>query len=359
MRELWENTIPQDHSLTIQNLAVVEHSKPEGMDFKYLIVHKDDTLIGLIYLQHLTIIPSHFDGTQIDKPGLRWLKKSIQSQFSDVLICGNLFRIHFPGYYFIHNSDDVFLFEILLQYLSSDKVSKKYCGILVKDSPHQLTQFGKFKPYHDDVTMEIEIKSTWQSISDYKDCLRKKYKQRFTKIIKSKIPLTLKELTLEEIKENENKLEQLYLNVALKQSLRIGLISKHYFYEMKQCLDGNFSLIGYYKGDELIAFSSHIFYPNKTMEINFIGLNYTYNETYNLYFNILYDGLNLAIQTKSKRLELGRTARIAKASMGAEPVEIFNYIYLRSGIPSMTFSFFNSWFLKKIGEDWKNRQPFK
>ncbi len=359
MGEQWAKLIPINHSLSIKNLAGIEQSKPEGMEFKYLLLERDSIVIGAIYLQHLTIIPSHFDGTQIDKPGLRWLKKSIQSQFSDVLICGNLFRIHFPGFYFVNPSDDVLVFEILLQYLNSNKEHKKYCGILVKDSPHRFADYGKFKPYHDDVTMEINIQSGWQSMLDYKNCLSKKYRQRYAKITNSKTPLTLKELSLNEIKENANQLEKLYLNVTLKQSLRIGLISKHYFYEMKRALADNFKVFGYYYNDALIAFSSQIFYPNQTMEIHFIGIDYTYNETYNLYFNILFDGLDSAIQTKSKRLELGRTARIAKASVGAKPVEVFNYLYLRTGIPAMTFSFFNTWFLKKIGEDWKSRHPFK
>jgi hypothetical protein len=76
------------------------------MDFKYLLVHKNDILIGVLYLQHLKITTNHFDGTVIDKPGLGWLKKCVNSQFSDILVCGNLFRIHFPGYYFKSTKDD-------------------------------------------------------------------------------------------------------------------------------------------------------------------------------------------------------------------------------------------------------------
>lgn len=357
--ELWDILLPNNHSLISQNLKVLEICKPESMFFKYLMIHKNDSLIGIVYLQHLKITTNHFDGTAIDKPGLGWLKKCINNQFSDVLICGNLFRIHFPGYYFKDKKNDGLIFEILNDYLNSDFEKKRFCGILLKDSPHQVKVLGKFKPYHDDVTMEIEIGEQWTSIEDYKNLLSKKYKQRFIKIKKSKEPIDVKEFSLNDIEYNSSQIEQLYLNVALKQSLRIGFVNAAYFIEMKRCHGDSFIFKGYYLDDKLVAFSSHLLYENNTMEIHFIGLDYNYNESHCLYFNILFDGLEMAILNKTKRLELGRTARVAKASLGAEPVEIFNYIFLRKGIPSMAFSFFNTWFVKNLGEDWKQRNPFR
>ena len=67
----------------------------------------------------------------------------------------------------------------------------------------------------------------------------------------------------------------------------------------------------------------------------------------------------MAILKKMKRLELGRTARAAKASLGGKPIGIFNYILLKKGIPSLAFTFFNTWFVKSLGEDWMQRNPFK
>lgn len=357
--DIWDLILSSNHSLVSQNLDVLERSKPEEMDFKYLLIHKNEALIGVVYLQHLKITTNHFDGTSIDKPGLGWLKKCINSQFSDVLICGNLFRIHFPGFYFKNPKDDGLIFEILADYLNSTKENKRFCGILLKDCPHVFNDTGKFKPYHDDVTMELEIKNSWKTFEDYKNSLAKKYKQRCTKIQKAKEILEVKELSLQEIIENAEQIEKLYLNVALKQSMRIGFVNAAYFIEMKQRHGEAFILNGYYLNSKMVAFCSQILYHNSTMEIHFIGLDYTFNEGHSLYFNILFDGLQIAISRKMTRLELGRTARIAKASLGAEPVEVHNYIFLKKGIPSLAFSFFNTWFVKNIGEDWKQRNPFK
>lgn len=357
--QLWDFLLPENHSLFSKNLKVLELCKPDDMVFKYLLIHKNDFLIGVVYLQHLKITSNHFNGTAIDKPGLGWLKKCVNNQFSDVLICGNLFRIHFPGYFFKDEKNEGLIFEILTDYLNSGAEKKKFCGVLLKDSPHQFAHTGKFKPYHDDVTMEIEIDEQWTSIDDYKTLLSKKYKQRFVKIINAKKAIDVKEFILEDIENNSSQIEQLYLNVALKQSLRIGFVNAAYFVEMKRRHGVSFVFKGYFLDNKLIAFSSHLLYENNTMEIHFIGLDYEYNKSHCLYFNILFDGLEIAILNKTKRLELGRTARVAKVSLGAEPVEVYNYIFLRKGIPSMAFSFFNSWFVKNLGDDWKQRNPFK
>ncbi len=357
--DIWDSILPVNHSLVSPNLKVLELAKPDDMQFKYLMVRKMDAVIGVIYLQQLKITTNHFDGTAIDKPGLGWLKKCINSQFRDVLICGNLFRVHFPGYYFKNTKDDSLVFEILTDYLNSTKENKRFCGILVKDSPHQFKDLDKFKPYHDDVTMEIEIKNQWKSMDDYKFSLRKKYRQRYNTIQNSGKSVTFKEFSLDEIIMNASQIEQLYLNVALKQSLRIGFVNAAYFIEMKRCYGDSFILKGYYFNNELVAFSSHIMYENEVMEIHFIGLNYNHNDSQSLYFNILFDGLEIAILKKMKRLELGRTARVAKASLGGKPIGIFNYILLKKGIPSLAFTFFNTWFVKSLGEDWMQRNPFK
>jgi hypothetical protein len=356
---LWDEILPENHSLLSINLRVLELSKPADMQFKYLMIQKAGVLKGLVYLQHLKITNSHFDGTAIDKPGLGWLKKVVNNQFSDVLICGNLFRVHFPGYFFVNPEDNNLIFEVLTDYLNSERDHCKFCGILLKDCPTQLKESERFKPYHDDVTMELEMRNEWLSIDDYRKSLDKKYRQRCAKIQKAKQTLLVKELTLTEIVENSQRIQELYENVAFKQALRIGFVNAAYFVEMKRRHGDDFVLKAYYLEGKMVAFSSYIMYPDNSMEIHFIGLDYEFNETYCLYFNILFDGVEMAIKHKASRLELGRTARVAKASVGALPVEVHNYIFLKKGIPSLAFSFFNSWFIKNIGEDWKNRNPFK
>jgi hypothetical protein len=69
------------------------------------------------------------------------------------------------------------------------------------------------------------------------------------------------------------------LNVALKQSLRIGFVNANYFIEMKRRHGDAFIFKAYYFNEQLVAFSTNIAYENNTREIHFIGLDYAYNES--------------------------------------------------------------------------------
>lgn len=61
----------------------------------------------------------------------------------------------------------------MTDYIKSSKDNKRFCGILLKDSPHLFSVTEKFKPYHDDVTMEIELKNKWTTLEEYKNSLSK------------------------------------------------------------------------------------------------------------------------------------------------------------------------------------------
>ena len=98
---------------------------------------------------------------------------------------------------------------------------------------------------------------------------------------------------------------------------------------MQKYFGANFKVAGYFLDEKMVAFSSYIYYKTQ-MEVHFIGIDYQYNDEYKLYFNILFDGIKEAIAGGYSKIELGRTAREAKASAGAVPVEIYNYITFSS-----------------------------
>ena len=138
----------------------------------------------------------------------------------------------------------------------------------------------------------------------------------------------------------------------------MGLLNGQYFVEMKRALGDNYKVLGYYLEDKLVAFTSYIL-GNEEMEIHYIGIDYQYNEECKLYFNILFDGLETAIENRKTSLELGRTAREVKASLGAVGVEVKNYILVKLGLPTLVYNYFQKWYNSHNNEDWKNRYPFR
>ena len=93
----------------------------------------------------------------------------------------------------------------------------------------------------------------------------------------------------------------------------------------------------------MIGFYTYIFYTNE-METHYIGLDYAYNDTHKTYFNILFLSVQKMIERKYEKLELGRTAKEAKANLGAVPKQIFNYVKVKNPLAKITLNYF----LKKL-----------
>lgn len=362
--ETWGEILPEQHHLRHSDIEALENAKPDDIDFRYVNIYQNNSLIGVMYLQCLNFNSKHYHHNIFDRPVLKQLKQCIVTQSVKLLICGNLFRVNFQGFYFIDKSQREQIFDCLQLYRLETKNENGLCGILLKDCSREFTikQFTcyQFKSFKQDLTMELDISEDWSSFDDYLNALSRKYRQRVVKIQKSIQTLAMKELGVEELIAEKGRVTELYQNIVQKQSIALGILNAEYFVEMKKNLGDNFRVYGYYLDHKMLAFSSNIYYPNKAkMEIHYIGLDYAYNKQYNLYFNLLFDGIKCAIINGFKTIEMGRTAREAKANAGAHAVENFNYIWVKPGIIRMAFNFIGSWFDGNIGEDWKKRNPFK
>ncbi|HUM47635.1 MAG TPA: hypothetical protein PLD84_11950, partial [Chitinophagales bacterium] len=77
------------------------------------------------------------------------------------------------------------------------------------------------------------------------------------------------------------------------------------------------------------------------------------------YFNMMYDGIAMAIESKKKVVELGRTAREAKAMLGGKPTYFTSYFRLRGWLVNQLVTRFAGTFNEKAGQSWQLRNPFK
>ena len=78
-----------------------------------------------------------------------------------------------------------------------------------------------------------------------------------------------------------------------------------------------------------------------------------------IYFNILLQGLEKAIQLKKEQLELGRTAREAKANIGGKAVYFNDYININGKLANFLSEKFTAYFQNEMGEEWAERHPFR
>lgn len=360
----WRSILPENHHLQCRDIEALEQTMPDDIQFRYVNIYEGEELIGVMYLQCLRFNSRHYHHGVLDKPFIKLAKSFILKKSADILICGNIFRVNFQGFYFKDKDRKEWIFDCLNLYRQEMKSEKNFCGILVKDCSREFkaTQFTchGFKAFNQDLTMELNIRDNWKNFDDYLGDLSRKYRQRAVKITKSAEDLELRDMRIEELIENKDRINELYMNIVSQQTLALGILNSDYFIQMKSALGENFKVYGYFRDQQLLAFSSHIYYvPKAAMEIHYIGLDYQYNSTYNLYFNILFDGIKTAIRYQFKLIEMGRTAREAKANAGAHAVENFNYIWMRPGISRLAMNSMGKWFENTVGDDWKKRNPFK
>ena len=352
----WDHFVPGH--LHADYLTLLEDARPGDLEFRYIVVKDENhNSCALIYLQKL-----RFRGININYSksiGLSWLLKLVLELGSfNILICGNLFAVDYPATWFESNRMNWdFMIRLLKELFRKEKAS----AFILKDLDKSLTA-DRMQPhgllsYPTDLTMNMHIHPSWSDMDDYVNSLSKKYRKRAMKILEAGGEIERRKLNAGEIRSNLERIERLFRQVASKQTIRMGLIDAQYFELYSMRFKEKFSMEGYFYRDKLIAFASYIDRID-TLEMHYIGIDYAFNTSHKIYLNMLFDGVRHAIQKQKRELELGRTAREAKANLGAHPVYFNDYILVRSRLSRMLVGLITGYFQKQMGSGWMERHPF-
>lgn len=360
----WDEFLPDNHPLTSRNWELLERSGLAQFNYWYVRIFKNKELIGQAAFQVLTLNANGFSFVGLD-PAVKGLAQVVlKNTKPTLLICGNLFRQNQLGFYFQNSEHDPLILNVA-QKLTHWRTGKERPSVtLIKDcyleqlTGEQLKKM-KFSAYLGDKTMKMIVRDDWQSLNDYFSQLSKKYAQRATKIRLAIEGIQKRKFELEEVVSRSSEIYSLYREVVQKQSVRPFEVNAQYFVEMKKTFGPDFEVWGYFKEDQLVAFSTYHCHSKTEMEIHYIGFKADANETYNLYFNILFDGLERSILAGCQILMLGRGGTDAKASLGAQFYENNHYFWLKSGATRYLFKLIQQLYVKEEIENRVLRNPFK
>lgn len=350
------------NSTVCKSIDIVENANIENIKNYYVVTKENDQIVYMSYFQLLSVTPKHFNisDKRIQQIGLTIALKIVKPT---LLVVGNLFR------------HDVLFFQTINKNCSDEKLAEYYqvtlehmikttdaSGIFLKDVQKNIAQFIQkdfsYTLMQDDISMEMKIPETWTSLMDYEKMLKHKYVQRFRKIKKAFEGVTIKEFTAHDIEFYKKEMISLYLQVSQKQIVSMGVLNENFFVELKKALTNDYKVCGYFFENKLVAFSSAILHDGE-YDMNYIGFDYAHNNQLNLYFNILFHCIEMAIFHKAHKLILGRTAIEAKAIAGCEPDYRYSFYKLRNGVVNWFFQRVSVYFQEQQGEAWKNRHPFK
>ena len=360
LQDVWDHFLPEAHHLKTRHLLPLEKAKVPDIENYYVQIFLKEKLIGVAYLQLFKFNHTHLNFSTSQTAQSKLIKFFLPKKLR-MLICGNLFRINFQGFYFKNEQHNSFIFDAIELFLEQNS-DHSSCGIIIKDCkeifPEGKYIATKYRFFNGDVTMEIARRPHWNSFDDYLNDLKKKYFKRAKKVTAAFKGVETKELSATEILGNAAEIDRLYWNVINKQKVRLGIINAAYLYELKKDLGDHFELHALYLDNVMIGFYTYIFYTNE-METHYIGLDYNYNDTHKTYFNILFLSIQKLIERKYEKLELGRTAKEAKANLGAFPKQIFNYVKVKNPVAKIALDYFLKRFNQSENQKPLERSPLK
>ncbi|BDS14422.1 GNAT family N-acetyltransferase [Aureispira anguillae] len=380
IQNTWDAVAPKEN-LFLQSayLQTLEDFPPKKMSFKYVIFYHNDHPIGIAYHQvfRLNVEESLQQNTDEENNQsnciIRAFSNAIKKWFIkraefNLLICGNLLLTGEYGFHFNQKMEDTkaaVLIQDSLDLVQTilDKEQTKISVHLLKDykveTCDQLKKQLQKETYHPFLmqpSMYMNIRPHWESFENYLADMSSKYRVRAKRARKKGSAIIKKELNLEEIEANEERIHELYKMIADGAGFNAFLLHPKYFTELKRSLGDRYKLTAYFIDDHLVAFYTAIFNYDE-MDAHFLGVDGNYNREHQVYLNILYDLVNRAIEGGVKNIDFARTALEIKSSVGAVSQDMLCFFKHRNTLSSKVLQFvFDSLNPK---EEWQPRSPFK
>jgi hypothetical protein len=341
-------------------LQSMEHSSINDVVYKYAVVSKGNEIFALLNFQLLSVSQKHYPDFSSLSTAACNLYKIFSGRKYLGLVSGHLFITDFPSFVCKKQTEKYFWMKEKVVSRLSKQLDVDV--VLLKDLQSKEEEFWKehkkFSLLKDDLFMEMMIRPDWVNISDYKTALSKKYLARIQKMMDAPSVAAKIELSSTFIEKHKEELGALYFQVVEKSSVKMGILNRDYFLNMKNTLGDNFKVYGYFSGGKLQAFASYLII-GKQLELYYIGMNYLDQGHRELYPMMMLDALTEAIEGGFKQFRLGRTALEAKAILGCKPRSIINLVYFRNRWLRYMMNYLLKVAAIERGESWKLRNPFR
>lgn len=219
-----------------------------------------------------------------------------------------------------------------------------------------LNSHPSFHVFDSEPDMNLSLSSNWDTVHNYLNDIKSKYKKRYRSIYKKSSTIHKIEINNENFSTYSSKINALYQNVFGKSSFSGPPFNTSIFNSFFNDKNLGFKMIGYQdQNNKLLSFSSYFIIDN-TLYSYYIGLDYHMNSTYQLYNRMLYDMLEIGIRNRVNKVIYGRTAAELKSTIGAVPNPSTSAIYISNRTLNVILKPFVSRLALKA---WVQRYPFK
>ncbi|MBK7964344.1 MAG: hypothetical protein IPK10_02860 [Bacteroidetes bacterium] len=372
-----QKEMPPHRTLFLESdyLLSMEESSPSALSFRYVCLKENGNLVAAFYFQVINLSSNqlgqiiNFEPYSKIVSGLSMLVQNMlfgakKDKPHYLVICGNMYLSGDYGILFEKKDQQkvVHLLPEAFEFVRKElEKTGKVMAKIAKDYPTENDVYGgllkskKFHPLVMDPIMEMEIRPQWKKFEDYVADLSSKYRQRCLQVKKKLSSCEVRVMHTEELIERKEEIDRLYLAVQMKSPVRLVMHDSDYLISLSKRLKSNIEFKGIFENEKLLAFMVGI-KDHFHFEAHHIGIDYEYNKSHNLYQNILYLYIEMALLAKSPRLSFGRTALEMKTTVGAVIHTYHAYIKLNN---TLVNGIAGHMLPKEYEMNWIPRSPFR
>jgi predicted N-acyltransferase len=129
----------------------------------------------------------------------------------------------------------------------------------------------------------------------------------------------------------------LYQQMVAKSDVKLEVLPIEYFRQIALALGSQADLITLLKDSKIIAFGWAL-RDRSAYHLTYAGVDYSLNHEFDLYFNLMYAGLDRALRDGFETINVGQTAAAFKARIGCENAPL--YVFAKGLGPVMSRLFY-------------------
>ena len=172
---------------------------------------------------------------------------------------------------------------------------------------------------------------TWNSMEQYTEQLRAGHRRQVLACLSRLSEENLEVCLALDLASHAEEFLPLYLSVFEKAEQRIECLNKAFFRNLAETCPQEANLVGIRKGGRLVAGAVTLRAGNRLCCLE-VGLDYSLQTQSDLYINLLLALIDRAGKTGAAYLDLGQTALVAKANLGAIIEPTWLYVKARSPV---------------------------
>ena len=331
-------------------IATVEKSMAEQSKFWHVIVYDTSgKAVACTNLCKFKVDLLIIAGGRIKKYGRVVRKIAPSFMFFDLLLCGLPVSVGQSQLSILPEADSekiISLIDEILIRLSSKENSRfivfKEFNVLEQNRMQGLLQLGYLEG---DSLPLYEFNYQFSTFSEYLNMLKSHYRYDIKRSIKKikKGGIEVVRLTNpEDIQAIYTRdVHKLYEDVVAHSENKLEILPMDFFHELAQQFSNDLSFTILYKEERIVAFNFALSAPY-TYHFLFCGLDYSINNAYDLYFNLMYADLDNGLKHGVTSIKLGQTADTFKARLGSKIEPLLIYIKAVSLISKVILRLFFS-----------------